>query len=179
MHKFYDFIKNYWLLLLIGIWFAYTFLSSADRDLTGNVTKSGWINADQLQAGDCILDNDLVENTETGSDASYYQYWVTPCEQEHSAEVFYQYDLGDKYSEWPGVDILNSEIELICYPAFENHIGLSIGKIISNYPDETENLDIGGFFPLEDSWYLLKTLDCFVFNIDDELLIGSIKDLLR
>ena len=60
MDKFYDFIKNYWLLLLIGIWFAYTFLSSADRDLTGNVTKSGWINADQLQVGDCILDNDLA-----------------------------------------------------------------------------------------------------------------------
>ena len=180
MKNIFDIVKNNWWLILIGLWFVYSIFFTADRDFAGNVTKSGWINVDQLQAGDCILDNDLVEDAQIDSeDVSYYQYWATPCEQEHSAEVFYQYDLGDKYNEWPGVDILNSDIDEICYTAFENHIGLSIDEIIMNYPEESAYLDINGFYPLEDSWYLLKTLDCFVYNYEDELLIGSIKDLLR
>ena len=174
------FIRNNWWLILIGLWLAYTFIFSADRDASGNVSRSGWVDANELQAGDCILDNDLVDKLdfEESMSETFYQYWVTPCEQEHSAEVFYKYDLGEIFVDWPGADELNDIFEEICIPAFENYIGLSLDELILKYPEVADNIDINAFYPIEDSWYLLKTYDCFVYSLDQELLSGSIKDTL-
>lgn len=178
MKNIFDIVKNYWLLILIGLWFVYSIFFIADRDSIGNVTKSGWVNTDQLQVGDCILDNALVDNVQSG-DEEYYQYWITPCEQEHTAEVFYKYDLGNKYRDWPGSDSFPSIISEICTPAFENFVGLSIEEIASNYSSEIANLNIAAYYPLEESWFEFKGLDCFVISVDSELMIGSVKDLLR
>tara|TARA_B100000427_G_C15387427_1_gene541717 strand:+ start:278 stop:814 length:537 start_codon:yes stop_codon:yes gene_type:complete len=178
MKNIFDIVKNYWWLILIGLWFVYSIFFTADRDSIGNVTKSGWVNSDQLQAGDCILDNALVDNLESEDD-EYYQYWITPCEQEHSAEVFYKYDLGNKYRDWPGSDDIGAVIEEICYPAFEQFVGLSPEEIISNYSSEMANLNIAAYYPLEGLWSEYKGLDCVVYSMDSELMIGSVKDLLR
>ena len=173
-----DIVKNNWWLILIGLWFVYSIFFTADRDFAGNVTKSGWVNADQLQAGDCILDNALVDKLESG-DEEYYQYWIAPCEQEHTAEVFYKYDLGNKYRDWPGSDGFGVIIDEICTPAFEYFVGLSVEEIISNYSSEADNLNIGAYYPLEEAWFEYKSLDCFVYSEDSELMIGSVKDFLR
>ena len=178
MKNIFDIVKNYWWLILIGLWFVYSIFFTADRDSIGNVTKSGWVNSDQLQAGDCILDNALVDNLGSEDD-EYYQYWITPCEQEHSAEVFYKYDLGNKYRDWPGFDGFGVLVEEICYPAFEQFVGLSGEEIISNSSSEIANLNIAAYHPLENSWFEFKSLDCFVYSMDGELMIGSVKDLLR
>ena len=144
MKNIFDIVKNYWLLILIGLWFVYSIFFIADRDSIGNVTKSGWVNSDQLQAGDCILDNALLDNVKSGDEA-YYQYWITPCEQEHTAEVFYKYDLGNKYRDWPGSDGFAAIIDEICTPAFENFVRLSIEEIASNYRSEFANLNIAAY----------------------------------
>ena len=172
------FIRNNWWLILIGLWLAYTFIFSADRDNSGNVTKSGWVGTSELQVGDCILDNDLVEDIVNESDDALYQYWVTPCEEEHTAEIFYKYDLGEIYNNWPGADELLDDMYEICIPGFENYIGLSLDELILKYPEVADSIDIGAFFPLEESWNLLKTYDCFVYSLDQELSSGSIKDTL-
>lgn len=173
-----EIIKNYWWLIFVGLWVLYSVFFSADRDQTGNVTKSGWVDSFELQAGDCILDNDLVESLEAG-DETFYQYWVTPCEQEHSLEIFYQYDLGNDYTDFPGADTISTKIDEICFPAFENYVGHSFDEIIENYATQAENLDITAYIPLEESWFSLKTIDCFVYPINNELMRGSVKDLLR
>tara|TARA_B100000886_G_C20386700_1_gene476387 strand:- start:181 stop:717 length:537 start_codon:yes stop_codon:yes gene_type:complete len=178
MKNIFDIVKNYWWLILIGLWFVYSIFFTADRDSAGNVTKSGWVNVDQLQAGDCILDNDLVDNAGSEDD-EYYQYWITPCEQEHSAEVFYKYDLGNKYRDRPVLDDIRVVIEEICNPAFEQFVGLSFEEIISNYSSEIANLNIAAYYPLEEAWSEYKGLDCLVYSMDSELMIGSVKDFLR
>tara|TARA_X000000950_G_scaffold260748_1_gene330391 strand:+ start:294 stop:830 length:537 start_codon:yes stop_codon:yes gene_type:complete len=178
MKNFVDFIKNNWFLILIGLWFIYSIFFTADRDSIGNVTRSGWVNPDELRVGDCILDNSFIENLES-EDETYYQYWVTPCEQEHSTEIYYKYDLGKKYLDFPGDEALPSIIDEICVPAFESFVGLTGEEIYLDYSSETEDLAIAAYTPLEESWLEMKSLDCVAYNINGELMIGSVKDLIR
>lgn len=178
MKNSFDIIKNYWWLILIGVWLTYSIFFSADRDSTGNVTKSGWVAANELKVGDCILDDELVAAVQS-EDEEFYQYWVTPCKQEHSAEIFYKYDIGNDYIDYPGTDSFGNLFDEKCAPAFANYVGLTWDEILSNYSSEIENLYFASFYPLEDSWYLLKDMDCVVFLENGELMTGSVKDLFK
>ena len=178
MNSFLDVIKNNWFLILIGLWFIYSVFFTADRDSTGSVTKSGWVNSHELQVGDCILDNSLVESLEDEK-SEYYQVWVTPCEEEHSAEIFYAYDLGNKYKDFPGNDAFTSIIDEICSPAFEDFVGLTIDEMIVSFSSEVENLGIAAFYPLEEAWFETKQLSCLVYPMNNELMIGAVKDLFE
>ena len=172
-----EIIKNHWWLIFIGLWVLYSVFFSADRDQTGNVTKSGWVNVNELEVGDCTLDNDLVDKLEAEDDINY-QYWVTPCEQEHSTEVFYKYDLRDDFTDFPGRQSFLDMVSEVCHPAFEIYVRLSIDEMNLNYSSEIEKLGIGVFYPLEESWYThgYKFLDCFVYNTNGELMTGSVKN---
>lgn len=176
MSSFLEVIKNNWFLILIGLWFIYSVFFTADRDSVGNVTKSGWV--DVLQVGDCVLDNSFIENLDA-EDETYYQYWVTPCEQEHSSEVFYTYDLGSKYPDFPGIEAISSSIDEFCLPAFEGFVGITVDEIFTNYSSEAEDLNIAAYYPLEESWFEYKKIDCVVYKTNGELMSGSVKDLFR
>ena len=69
---------------------ATSFIEEAKRDESGLITEPGQVGVLRLEPGDCFFfDGDDIESVA-----------AVPCADQHEAEVFSVFDLGD--GDWPG-----------------------------------------------------------------------------
>jgi hypothetical protein len=112
-----------------------------------------------LEVGDCLP---LVEY---GEDELVYELPVVPCEQPHTDEVFFIYDVED--GEFPGDDALTETSWNGCYEAFEAYVGTSY---------EASELDFYNYQPTKGTWIREKdrTVQCILFSYED--VTGTLRD---
>ena len=101
---------------------------------TGEVTEESNIDIFSLKVGDC-MPADAMSNTEQ-TDAD-----VIPCAEPHGYEVYHEFELAD--GEFPGSDVIQTEVEAQCLPAFDEFVGLAFAE---------STLDITWYEPTESSW---------------------------
>ncbi|MFJ6534436.1 DUF2510 domain-containing protein [Microbacterium sp. NPDC091662] len=112
-----------------------------------------------LEVGDCLP---LVEY---GEDELVYELPVVPCEQPHTDEVFFIYDVAD--GEFPGDDVLTETAWSGCYEAFQAYVGTSY---------EASELDFYNYQPTKGTWIREKdrTVQCILFSYED--VTGTLRD---
>ena len=112
-----------------------------------------------LEVGDCLP---LVEY---GEDELVFELPVVPCEQPHTDEVFFIYDVED--GEFPGDDALNESAWNGCYEAFEAYVGRSY---------EASELDFYNYQPTKATWIREndRTVQCILFSYED--VTGTLRD---
>ena len=117
------------------------------------------VSFDELAVGDCIP---LVEYDDEATEI--FEVPVVPCDQPHTDEVFYKYDLPD--GEYPGDDAIYELAWEGCREQFEGFVGLSY---------EESELDIYPYSPTQASWSRWKdrTVHCIVFSYDE--VTGSLQ----
>jgi hypothetical protein len=117
----------------------------ATRDAdSGEVTGGGEIDVFTLSVGDCMSD--------TGTEEEVYDVPVTPCDEPHDYEVYYDFSLPDgEYVE----DDVYAAAEDGCYNEFAAFVGLSY---------EESALDFSYFAPTQESWEQGddRIVSCFV-----------------
>ena len=150
-------------LVLAGVWtlaiaaaIVAVVLTSADRDSTGEITRSGDVSAFSLHVGDCVSDLDL-----SGAIASFP---VVPCDQPHEAEVFGIFDLPE--GDYPSETELTSQAEAGC----ANYLASNASNA-ANDP----TLEFSYIYPLEQGWPEDREVVCFAGSPAGGL-IGSIAD---
>lgn len=112
-----------------------------------------------LEVGDCLP---LVVYDE---DELVFELPVVPCEQPHTDEVFFIYDVED--GEFPGDDALTETSWNGCYEAFQAYVGTSY---------EASELDFYNYQPTKGTWIREgdRTVQCILFSYDD--VTGTLRD---
>lgn len=107
---------------------------------------------DALEVGDCLP---LVVY---GEDEMVSELPVVPCEQPHTDEVFFIYDVDG--GEFPGDDALTETSWNGCYDAFQAYVGTSY---------EASELDFYNYQPTKGSWVREgdRTVQCILFSYED------------
>lgn len=107
---------------------------------------------DALEVGDCLP---LVVY---GEDEMVSELPVVPCEQPHTDEVFFIYDVDG--GEFPGDDALTETSWNGCYDAFQAYVGTSY---------EAPELDFYNYQPTKGSWVREgdRTVQCILFSYED------------
>lgn len=105
-----------------------------------------------LEIGDCLP---LVVYDE---DELVFELPVVPCEQPHTDEVFFIYDVED--GEFPGDDALTESSWNGCYEAFQAYVGTSY---------EASELDFYNYQPTKGTWIREgdRTVQCILFSYED------------
>ncbi|MFK3678642.1 DUF2510 domain-containing protein [Microbacterium sp. NPDC090218] len=113
-----------------------------------------------LEVGDCLP---LVDYSDEEGDI--YELPVVPCDQPHTDEVFFIYDLEGE--EFPGEGALESAAWDGCMAEFEAYIGTS-------YTDSV--LDYYTYQPTKASWVRAsdRTVHCILYSYED--VTGSLRD---
>lgn len=116
----------------------------------------------ELEVGDCLP---LVEY---GEDELVYELPVVPCEQPHTDEVFFIYDVED--GDFPGDDVLTETSWNRCYEAFQAYVGTSY---------EASELDFYNYQPTKGTWIREKdrSVQCILFSYED--VTGTLRDSAR
>lgn len=114
----------------------------------------------ELEVGDCIP---LVEY---GAEEEIYDLPVVPCEQPHTDEIYYIFQVDDD-GEYPGDDPLNETAWDGCIAQFEAFVGV---------PYDSSALDVYTYQPTRTSWARAddRTVHCIVFSYDD--VTGTLRD---
>ena len=149
------------ILAVIGLFISEC--SSADRNDSGNIVKSGDVKASDTQVGDCF--NDLPADGETFSSIN-----AVPCNEAHQYQLFYRgtstlstYTEEEALQEGQSVcqvaaDSLFSQMSAIKYDAFKN-------------------AQLATFYPTSQSWTSKgdRKLECLVGS-DTETYFTSVFD---
>ena len=107
---------------------------NASRAPTGEITKSGDMQAVDLRVGDCF---DLKDpSADTIEDVK-----AVPCTTEHEFELFFAGPMID--GEYPSDSAFESYVTANCHPAFATYVGKDL---------ETSELDIYWMIPTDDAW---------------------------
>ena len=164
-NNFLSFLTSYWWLLLLGGYFLYTYLSQVERNNTGDVITSGYIESVlDWEVGDCYVSENLnvKEQSETGG-----EYFV-PCEQPHTHQVYkINHSLFSTFSTYPGQEIIIEEANKFCLEGTDDLV------LNSNYQELLislidEGLSFEYVFPLEYSWPEYKGVIC-MFSFPEEI----------
>lgn len=150
-------------IILAIIGFTLSECSSADRNESGDIVKSGDVQATDTRVGDCF--NELPADGETFSSLK-----AVPCQESHHYQLFYR-----------GTSTLSSfseenallEAETVCQDA-ANSLFRKMSPI--KY-DAFKNADLGYFYPTEKSWNLNddRKVECLVGS-DGEAYFTSVFD---
>ena len=162
-----EFLKKNWIFVVIGLGvFLYFSLTESERDSSGNLIKAGWLEASLLRVGDCIGDDVPPDREEVGN------VWATPCSQEHTQEVFYIYELQNKYQSYPGEELVTEEADNFCSGSFFNDfVGL---------PYEESIYEASYYFPLPEGWDAGDTrIQCLIYDPSKETSRGSKRNTKR
>jgi Septum formation len=107
---------------------------NASRGSSGEITKSGDLEAGELRAGDCF---DLKDPTaEEIGDVT-----ALPCTSEHEYETFFVGTMPP--GDFPTDDGFNAWLEANCAPAFEAYVGT---------PLENSELEVFWLSPTSEAW---------------------------
>lgn len=121
-----------WMVVIALVVFAYLG-SRAERDSSGDITNSGDVSVQDLEAGDCLNgleESDLVLSVE-----------AVACSEPHESEVYAAIDMED--GDWPGIDGVTAEANQSCSD-----------DMATNFPDlfEDDSVEIFFFHPTSASW---------------------------
>lgn len=120
-----------------------------------------------LHVGDCI------DTTHESSDNGEFEtVHVVSCDDPHDGELFYSHIMdGEPGAEFPGDDVVGSEIERICMgEAFEDYVGV---------PYLESELWLSALFPIEGSWDNLDDREILCFIVTEEFVTGSLEGSQR
>jgi hypothetical protein len=136
--------------------------ADAERDEEGQVTEQAEIDIFALSVGDCMPAGEA--NGEI-SEAS-----VVPCSEPHSDEVYFEFELED--GDFPDSDVINTETEAQCIPAFEEFVGIAW---------EESTLEVYPITPTQATWDQMndRIVQCVVFDPADDQLTESLADAAR
>lgn len=143
------------LAIRIGIIAVIVVIGLIARDFVGG-------NAGDLKVGDCF---DLPSSSSTTvKDVQHH-----PCDQDHSAEVFFVGDFpGSKSDPLPSEDQFTAFIIESCGPAYKAYTGTDVTA--------QAIYDVNAFFPLADGWTKGdQSVTCFLFRVDEGTYKGSAK----
>ncbi|MFB8191271.1 DUF2510 domain-containing protein [Microbacterium sp. NPDC055988] len=112
----------------------------------------------ELEIGDCLP---FVDYGDTGQ---IYELPVVPCDQPHTDEVYFIFDVDDE--EFPGDDALGEAAWDGCAAQFDAYVGIA-------YEDSV--LDFYTYQPTETSWARAddRAVQCILFSYED--VIGSLE----
>lgn len=113
----------------------------------------------ELEVGDCLP---LVDY---GDVDEIYELPVVPCDQPHTDEVFFIFDLED--GEFAGEDAVGEAAWDGCLAEFESFVGTSY---------EASALDVYTYQPTKASWVRAgdRTVQCILFSYED--VTGTLQD---
>ena len=132
---------------------ATSFIEEAKRDESGLITEPGQVGVLRLEPGDCFFfDGDDIESVA-----------AVPCADQHEAEVFSIFDLGD--GDWPGANAVEQVAINSCLARFRPATGIDF--------DPTQ-LGVTGLAPSESSWSDDRTVICVLTAQNSGLLSGRL-----
>tara|TARA_A100001234_G_C12641760_1_gene392334 strand:+ start:9063 stop:9575 length:513 start_codon:yes stop_codon:yes gene_type:complete len=165
-----EFLKKSWVLIVIGLG-AFLVSCSSDsvsRDSSGNLISAGYIELNQIRVGDCIDESPVTNPDER---VSVYDFWATPCSEEHSLEVYHIYDLSNIYRSYPGQNIIDEEGSEVCYTNFFDFVGTTYEESI---------YEINFYFPYAENWIEGNTkIICLLYDPSKKVSIGSKRNSRR
>ena len=131
---------------------------NADRSSTGELTKSGDLQAVDLKVGDCF---DLKDpSADEVNDVT-----AGPCTTEHEYELFFVGALAE--GEYPSDDAFDQYVVDNCNPAFATYVGTAY--------DDSE-LDVYWLVPTDDAWRAGdRTVQCAAFHPRVHRLTQSVR----
>jgi hypothetical protein len=153
------------LIILVIFGGVITQCSSASRDDSGQITKSGDLDVTETRVGDCFIDFPNV--TESSVDVASIK--ASPCSEPHSWQVFHKSIISlDEYAEEAVINASND----ICTNATEAlFASLSLSKL-----NEHKNSDINILNPTQQGWQQgNKTVDCLIGS-DTQIYYTSVLD---
>jgi hypothetical protein len=119
---------------LIAVGALSSFFFSASRSDTGEISRSGDIDVNDLRVGDCFDFKDPEAE-------EFDQVAARPCSQEHGYELFF---VGPMPAEtYPSDDAFDSYVTDACEPAFATYVGRSY---------QSSRLGLTWVGPTEDAW---------------------------
>lgn len=133
------------------------------RGEDGRVTEAGDLSVFELQAGDCLVPPDRVDD-------ELRTVRVVPCEQTHTQEVFFVDDLED-VEEYPGDEAVQALADSRCLGPFRDYVGI-------DYVDSS--LFLTYLLPSVRSWDEGdREIVCIAQVLDASGMEGSVRDSLR
>jgi hypothetical protein len=150
-------------IILAIIGFAISECSSADRNDSGDIVKSGDVQASDTRVGDCY--NELPADGETFSSIN-----AVPCNEAHQYQLFYR---GSSTLSSFSEETARQEAEAVCQEA-ANTLFSQMSAI--KY-DAFQSADLGYFYPTSKSWASSgdRKLECLIGS-DTETYFTSVFD---
>ncbi|MGI9613430.1 MAG: septum formation family protein [Acidimicrobiales bacterium] len=145
---------------LVGV--GYNGLAGEDhttRAETGAIVEEGEIGAFRIRVGDCLA---------ATADGEFESTQGIPCDQPHTDEVYYAFNLPEGDGSWPGDSAVGEQADQGCYDAFAPFVGVGYDVSIYGY---------GTVSPTEASWDGLDDREvlCLINNYDGTQKTGSAK----
>ena len=147
-----------WALAIGGV-LLYGYLTSADRDESGEIVKGGDSSVFDLQIGDCIGANlDNGEMSEIG---------VVPCDDPHQYEIFAI--TKSSLDTYPGKEALGEDATSKCLSFFNDYFQINF---------EESQLYLTHFTPTEDSWNQMddREITCRAFRRNEKTMVARVRN---
>lgn len=126
------------------------------------------IEPNELEVGDCYgpvpEDGDGSSGADGGGEELVAVVEVVSCDEPHSFEVYYSFDLTEEI--YPGPDVVEERWIAGCLDRFEGFVGT---------PFDESVLEISAIFPTEETWEELDDREvlCSVTTVSGEPLTSS------
>jgi hypothetical protein len=145
-------------IIVIGILWYFVYEKSAIRDGNDVVIVEGVSSVFQTQIGDCLR--------YPSDDAEFTSITLVPCSTAHNSEIYYKLEVNLPAFDEDQIGLIADEE---CVMNFEEYVGIA-------YSDSIYYFDV--FMPTLGSWNEAsdRTIDCLIVSIDDEDLLGSVKN---
>ena len=155
-----------WLIAIIVFGGIISQCSSADRDDSGKINKTGDLKVTEMRIGDCFTDLPILTEDNVTEVATVK---AIPCTEPHSWEVFHKASVTlENYSE----AALTAESNKICQYAIDSLIStLSALKL-----NEYRTADVNIFQPVASSWAKGERATKCLIGSDSEIYYTSIFD---
>jgi hypothetical protein len=141
-----------WLVIIIVIGAIISQCTSADRNSSGEISKSGDLSVNETRVGDCFIDFPDV----TSDSTNISSVKAVPCTEPHSWQVFYKSSLSPgEYSDAVVIDASNE----VCNYAVDA-LFASLNDLQYN---EYRTADINIIQPTEKTWANgNRAVDCLI-----------------
>ena len=146
-------------IVVIGAYFLYSFMTSADRDESGAIVSAGSIDAFSLRVGDCFDDT-------SGFSDEVDTLPGVPCADPHDNEVYAVINVD--LPEYPGDDAMGDIAHEKCLAQFPKFVGRDY---------ESSALDFYPMYPSSESWSRRNDREvvCAVYDMELDKLTGSVQ----
>lgn len=161
------------MVLVVGVVLAGCSSNGATRDDAGQIVERGEVDIFSFAEGDCF--DDPPELAASSGAIEVPGVEGLPCSDPHDNEVIAVRDIGPEAfpiadgAAFPGALAIELVAVDLCVSEFEPFVG---------FPFEQSILDVGAFWPTEQTWDVLNDREvvCFVFRVDFAPMTGTQRD---